>query len=218
MTGLLVLLAALAGLLNRALGIFAAKASQTDMSELAIGVWEGYAPSWTPAMVGLGLIVMLAAIIVAVISVHRGRITGGRAFFGVLLVFYLYLMYGSTVFTRTPGTTTAAPQTDLFWSYREMLARHSWSYAKEIGLNILMFVPIGILYPLWRGKRCFFSSMAVGFLCTCAIELMQYYFKCGLFEVDDIFNNTLGMFVGYMFIRWFLPKHAARRRRSRRKD
>lgn len=209
-------LATTATLLNQLLGIFARKVSQTDMTAFAADVWEGYAPNWTPSMVLLGFIIMAVTIVASVVSVKRGRITGGRAFFGVLLVFYLYLMYGSTVFTRTPNAVRQY-NTDFLWEYRAMFANRSWYYAKQIGLNILMFVPIGVLYPLWRGRRCFVSSMGFGLLCTLAIELMQLYFKCGMFEYDDIFNNMLGMFVGYMVIRLFLPKHKKAGHKKKRK-
>lgn len=72
-------------------------------------------------------------------------------------------------------------------------------FLKEgIVLNMLLLMPIGILLPVILQKRFFFWPVLIGFGCSLAIELMQYYFRCGMFELDDLFNNTVGVWFGYL--------------------
>jgi glycopeptide antibiotics resistance protein len=115
----------------------------------------------------------------------------------VALTFYLTFVFGSTVFTRDPGQFMA-PNFNLFLSYRAMLASQSYLAAKGIVLNMLLLMPIGLLLPIILQKRFFLWPVLVGFGCSLAIELMQYYFHCGMFDVDDLLNNTLGVWIGYL--------------------
>lgn len=78
----------------------------------------------------------------------------------------------------------------------------SSSLLAEIVLNVLLFVPLGALLPFaWparlRGLRGAVSVAAVGAGASLAIELSQLLFHLGLFEFDDVLNNTLGAVAGY---------------------
>ncbi|MCH4073115.1 VanZ family protein [Pseudoramibacter sp.] len=199
-------------LLTRGLNALAAKLERTDLKAWAGNVWEGYHPVWTPNMVRVGLLILTVSLVAGIVMCFRRRIRPSQLLFGWLLILYLYLMFGSTVFSRVP---TAASQANfnLFWEYKSMLAQHSWYLAKQIFLNIAMLMPVGFLFPLSRGKRCFWQTLLFGFACSLSIEVMQYVFHCGLFEFDDIFNNTLGTFIGYMLYRIIIPKRAVSRKR-----
>lgn len=86
----------------------------------------------------------------------------------------------------------------LFASYR-----HAWYYWRptdwmNIVLNILLFVPFGFFFPLWSKKLDkFYVTVPAGFLLTLVIEFLQYILKLGVFEWDDILNNTMGALLGY---------------------
>jgi glycopeptide antibiotics resistance protein len=200
-------------LLTRGLNALAAKLQRTDLTAWAGSVWEGYHPVWTPNMVRVGLLILSAALIWGVVMCVKRRIRISQLIFGWFLVLYLYLMFGSTVFSRVP-TATSQANLNLFWEYRSMLAMHSWSYAKQIFLNIAMLMPVGFLFPLAKGKRCFGQALLFGFICSLSIEVMQYIFHCGMFEFDDIFNNTLGTLLGYVVYRLVIPKRALGRKRK----
>lgn len=200
--------------LNRALAIFSTKIHQTDMGNLAEDIWEGYRPSWTSGMIGLGMILLIVTLIVLIALHHQKKITFGQGLATVFFVAYLYLMFGSTVFTRTPGTVTHV-NTDFLWEYRKILADHSWHYVKEVLLNMLMLMPVGFLFPLVRGKRGVVLAVLFGFLCSLGIEGMQWFFKCGLFEYDDLFNNTIGALLGYVLYRILMPWHGRKKKYGR---
>lgn len=56
----------------------------------------------------------------------------------------------------------------------------------------------GFLLPFYleKFKKSYFTIL-IGFCVTLLIEILQYITKIGIFEIDDIFNNTLGLIIGY---------------------
>lgn len=43
--------------------------------------------------------------------------------------------------------------------------------------------------------------ITVGLLVSASTEIMQYIFSKGLFEIDDLFNNTIGTVVGVLLFK-----------------
>ena len=95
--------------------------------------------------------------------------------YGVFIVYY-------TILCREPGTDLIFKP--LFWE----LSRGAW---RDIGLNILLFVPLGFLLGDRRG-------ILVGFLFSTSIEIIQFFFRLGFCEIDDVLNNTIGTAVGVL--------------------
>lgn len=86
----------------------------------------------------------------------------------------------------------------LFGSYIEAWNDFSVKNWQYVTLNIVMFLPLGILLPLLhdRFKKAVWTILA-GMLLTLSIETFQYFTGLGVFEFDDLFNNTLGAIIGY---------------------
>ncbi|MDP4178969.1 MAG: VanZ family protein [Bacillota bacterium] len=69
----------------------------------------------------------------------------------------------------------------------------------QFGLNVIMFIPMGILLPIifkkknWNFKFALFISFAITF----AIEIMQF-FTGRAADIDDVIANTIGGAVGYL--------------------
>ena len=85
-------------------------------------------------------------------------------------------------------------------------------------LNIALFIPLGALLPLLAGPfRKWYAALAAGFGTTLAIESAQYMLGRGMFDVDDLFLNTLGGIFGYVLMRllfaWLRAVRCARRGR-----
>lgn len=74
----------------------------------------------------------------------------------------------------------------------------------QMVLNIMAFVPFGILLPLSfdRFKNIIRFSLAA-LLLTLAFELSQMLFLIGIFDIDDIMLNMLGAWIGYAIIFFF---------------
>ena len=110
---------------------------------------------------------------------------------------YIVLVFGSTVFTR--GVTDRQCELTLFWSWREMLAYHDRDMLQQILLNCVMLAPVGMLLPAAAARRVRpAAALAVGVLLSGMIEVSQFVFRRGLFELDDIIHNSLGCMIGCM--------------------
>ena len=70
--------------------------------------------------------------------------------------------------------------------------------------NIILFVPIGLLFPIMTGwnKRTIIVGAAFSFL----IEAIQLITRKGCFDPDDALLNTIGCLIGYVIF------HAAKKR------
>ena len=85
-----------------------------------------------------------------------------------------------------------------FWSY--------WDYGEqsyfmemfgEIILNVLLFVPIGYLAGCGLERMTFKKVLFLGGGLSVFIELLQFIFKKGFCETDDVIHNVLGCIIGY---------------------
>lgn len=74
-----------------------------------------------------------------------------------------------------------------------------WGIYDVFGLvmNIVMFIPVGILIPaLWKNNTRFKNTVLTGFLFSLLIELSQL-FNMRATDLDDLLMNTLGSAIGY---------------------
>lgn len=85
------------------------------------------------------------------------------------------------------------------WEYRYALEGDRF-LMREIRDNILLFVPLGILLSdllHQSGRRTSgWKVVVLGFAVSLTVEMIQLVFKLGLFEFDDMFNNTIGTLAG----------------------
>lgn len=115
-----------------------------------------------------------------------------------VLLCYLMIVLGATMLDRSAVWNHGRIILSPFLSYREAWYSFSIREWRNIILNICMFIPLGLLLPLYgkHWKKAVLSYLA-GFAFTLLIELAQLVFKRGIFELDDIFNNLLGTMIGY---------------------
>jgi len=128
------------------------------------------------------LAIVLIAMFVSVFS--------RKEFNGKLLVVYVGTILYLTILNRSESKHGI--NLHLFWTYR--YAKGNDYLKKQILYNIGLFVPLGTiisqLAPQWKNMRLLlFSSVA--------IELLQLISGRGLFELDDVFNNTMGGIIGF---------------------
>ena len=97
------------------------------------------------------------------------------------IALYTVLILYITIFSRTPGSERIVK--GLFWEVQV-------GYWRDIALNILLFIPLGILIG---DKR----AILIGLALSVGIELTQYVFKLGICEADDLVNNTIGTAIGF---------------------
>jgi glycopeptide antibiotics resistance protein len=72
-----------------------------------------------------------------------------------------------------------------------------------LGGNLLLLLPWGFLAPMVLSSLRHVGRIALsGFLISLSVELVQFIFRIGVFESDDILLNTAGAVLGY-----YLFKH-----------
>ena len=64
-------------------------------------------------------------------------------------------------------------------------------------LNILLFIPFGLLLPIATKVKSFGKVILMGFLTSLLIELMQLGIGGRITDVNDLMTNTFGCLIGY---------------------
>jgi len=63
--------------------------------------------------------------------------------------------------------------------------------------NIALLVPIGFLVPFVHRNMTWKKSLALGVVAGLSIEVMQSVLRVGIFDIDDVILNALGVVIGY---------------------
>lgn len=114
-----------------------------------------------------------------------------KRFRAALMCLYVLFILYMTLLVREPGEQRV--NFELFWSYRTLFENGlNW----DVINNILLFLPLGALIYSIRPKLFFLAP-----LLSAAVEATQYIGGLGLCELDDIFGNTLGGFLGWLAMR-----------------
>ncbi|WP_088011624.1 VanZ family protein [Gottfriedia acidiceleris] len=80
---------------------------------------------------------------------------------------------------------------------------------RNLGLNILLFIPFGFLLSLRRtfNKRIVLNVAFIGLLLSFFIEIVQYIVPMGrAADIDDLILNTLGAYFGYVIWKFLNKK------------
>ncbi len=119
----------------------------------------------------------------------------------LLLLEYLFILYGSTVLFRETGVEH---KYDLqpFWSYKAIEAG-SMELLLENIMNVVVFVPLGFLLGLAFKIMTFSRVLLIGVSISISIETLQYVLMRGLSELNDVIHNTIGCLIGFLFYQFF---------------
>ena len=119
----------------------------------------------------------------------------------IILIFYFVLL--SERYGRETGYVTSHVNLVLFkeikrfWMYRSLLTPEA--FITNLAGNVFAFSPFGFLLPVMTEKKRGFIKVVAGtFLFSFIIEICQYIFKVGVFDVDDLLLNTVGGLIGYI--------------------
>ena len=67
---------------------------------------------------------------------------------------------------------------------------------KDGAVNVLIFIPLGMMMPFLIQKRAFFKTVFFCFLISAGFEILQIVNGIGAFTYIDIINNTAGGILG----------------------
>ena len=123
-------------------------------------------------------------------------------FIAVYTLFVLYLMFFG--FGRTPYDFNIVRLRPLLSTFD--FVRQSIGYKSiiiNICGNILMFIPYGFLGLIFP-KLNEIKGLIINFLFAIIIvESLQYFTRLGVFDIDDLLLNTVGVVIGFYFYKWF---------------
>lgn len=112
----------------------------------------------------------------------------------IVVVLYVTLLRGGIGFGGFEYRANFKP----FSSYKEAWYNFSAQEWRNLIFNICMFVPFGFLLPICFGKiKRAWKIYLCGFGFALFIEVVQLITGRGVFETDDIINNTIGAMIGY---------------------
>lgn len=152
------------------------------------------------AVLAVGLCVvgiLIAYAIFRKVTKGKKKFPWGKVILLVLLVGYIVILLYATIF-RFPHGGYRDTNLHLFRGWREAWNGFTTQLWLNVLLNVAMFVPLGILLPLLtKNYRRWYLVLAEGLSTSLLIEIVQYITARGLFDVDDLFNNTLGTMIGY---------------------
>ena len=116
-------------------------------------------------------------------------------------IFLLYLMFfGMGRFQYDDNIVRLQPVVSTIWFIEETI---SWYDIVKIVIgNIVMFIPFGFLgwaFPRLKDLK----SLLISFVSAIVIvEALQYFSRLGVFDIDDILLNTLGVYLGWRICRF----------------
>lgn len=118
-----------------------------------------------------------------------------RAFCTVLLLFFAINIFYITIGMRTPGERI------IYLTPFHSIGGMSSGAIQSSLLNVVMFEPVGLLAPNVLGKEpCRYKDIWKGvvlcILISASIETVQYIFRLGTVETDDVIFNTMGYVIG----------------------
>ncbi|KKK38767.1 hypothetical protein WQ57_07215 [Mesobacillus campisalis] len=130
------------------------------------------------------------------------------------LLFFLYLGLAATLLFWSPYrqtvSSTGSADSNLvpfhtIASYIQASGKINTSIlVTNLAGNVLAFMPLGFFLPLLFARCIKFGwTILVVFLATFGTECLQFLFRVGSFDIDDIILNTIGGALGFTIFKLF---------------
>lgn len=149
-------------------------------------------------LIGAGIFLLLAFFMWRVRKSQGTRMAVREWICILIFSVYLTFLFGVTLFNRQSEGVRQL-QLELLWSYKMTLLDRNWALGLQIIFNVIAFLPFGFLVPeLFHRMQRFMCVIIAACLLSGFIEGIQLVFSCGLCELDDVMNNTIGAGIGYI--------------------
>lgn len=150
----------------------------------------------------------------------KDRKKAGKSFYWILFAIYitflLYVLFFSDLFGRTVQTEEYRYNLKLFREIKNFyraLRNGNGFYLFWLNVlgNVAVFIPFGCLTPvLMKNRHKLILTIELGFLFSVSVETLQLFTRVGVFDVDDIFLNTVGTIIGCLI--WLINSKLKARR------
>ena len=156
--------------------------------------FNGFFSTGVPPKVLYPSLVVFIALIVAGTFCEKVRNKWRYALF-ILLIEYLFVVTCSTIICRGQQSFEF-DRVELipFWTYLSIITHTPGVSVWDIVLNIVLFLPFGILVKLLYPSMSALKMLGVVVLCSLFVETNQYVFEKGVTQIDDM---MLGFSIDY---------------------
>ena len=120
----------------------------------------------------------------------------------VLVCIYIFCVLYITLFNREP--TYRRRMLTPLWEYRKLLHEDGHYWFQQITCNIIMLIPFGAYLGYRFERMTIIQALVLSGAFSVFIEITQYFTRRGLLEFDDVFNNTFGAVLGFVFMKLIL--------------
>ena len=146
--------------------------------------------------IGIVFLIGLLVFIPGIIRIIKKKSTIKDVFLAYGIFVWAGIMILITILRRQPGYAKENVNPFPTWeSFGGSEFKTAYSF-----LNVLLFVPYGILLRLYNHRkpagRAFLTTILVCLATTSAIEVTQLITSMGYFEFTDIINNSVGGLIG----------------------
>ena len=152
----------------------------------------------------LGLLSVAAALWLCLQALPQPRGRGGVAAVAALAVWTAAVLT-LTLALRRPEETNVLLRFDMLADMRRLSSVRPLT---DVALNMLLFLPLGLLLPVADGEKshAWLSVLSVALLLTAVIEGAQLLFGLGQADVEDLAANVLGAMAGWGLQKLFSRK------------
>ena len=122
-----------------------------------------------------------------------------RIFISICTASYIALIIYATLFSREKSENAQGYSLIPFITYYKAETENVEFY-REAFMNVALFFPLGCFSYCYdiKGKRKWTAPIISALIFSSIIEIIQYAFKLGYAEVDDVIHNTAGVIIGIL--------------------
>ena len=145
-----------------------------------------------------GILAIISTAIMIYYLIRIWKSSENKSWF-IFLIMYLLLLMHVTIFSRI-GTYLPWIRLSL-----KDISELEFEDFRHFGLNMSLFIPIGLLTGLSNRKIAKVRYAVFGTMISLCIELTQVVFSIGECDIGDVIANTLGMAIGLYIVR-YIPR------------
>ncbi len=160
---------------------------------------------------GLGSVLFAGAIVLGFLALYRLLVISVRNRGHMKTrALVLLLTAAASIAAITIGMREGVHNFQVNFDALHFLSGGSGSGRHHFFLNVVLFVPFGVLFPLTfsEEKTRASTGVLVGTAFSTWIEVLQYCLSVGECDIDDILANTLGTFLGVLAAEMILRRRA----------
>ena len=150
---------------------------------------------WSDFEKSVFMIILCLTVVFCIYGIIKKKLKLYQAIAIRCYVVCICFLYATTLFTRAPfGSHEFRCRLGL--DLRLFLAgvQSEWD---QVILNIILFMPFGLLWPVIRRNKCSICEVIfIGLVLSLSVEIAQYITMRGVMDVEDVITNVMGAFLG----------------------